>query len=293
MRRILFAVSALLIPGLLLSACGKKTPATSQAAATITPTEDLSGRITIRWLIDMGTGTDPAKRTAELSVLDDFNKSQKKILLVQEFVTHNSFQSTLSAEIAAGKGPDIIGPMDWNNVNAFHDQYLDIAPYIKSFAFDTSAFDPALLKVYETPQGTYGLPFAVHPSAIFYNTTIFNLAGMRYPPANYGDKYILPDGSQVDWTWDVLTAVAKLLTLDASGNNATQPGFDKTKITQYGFTWQNENQPSYWGSYWAAVPTSRTTARPPRLPTPGKPPGNGRTTACGAINPSRRTLRRQ
>ena len=95
-----------------------------------------------------------------------------------------------------------------------------------------------------------GLPFAVFPSAMFYNKALFDEAGLNYPPGAYGEKYVMPDGSEVDWSWDTVAEVAKLLTVDVNGKNATEADFDKTQIVQYGFTWQFENHPSYWGSFW-------------------------------------------
>ena len=47
-----------------------------------------------------------------------------------------------------------------------------------------------------------------------------------YPPHKYGDKYTMPDGSQVDWNYDTITKVAKILTVDKNGKDATQAGFD-------------------------------------------------------------------
>jgi multiple sugar transport system substrate-binding protein len=256
MRKIFIVLGAMLVLGLALSACTTTTPVPTTAAetavpATVAPTVP-TGAVQIRWYIGMGTGTDPAQLKAESSVMVDFNKSQSKIQLIQEVVAYDSAKDVLSTEIAAGNGPDVIGPVGFSGSNAFFGQWLDIAPYIKSANFDTSVFNPALLKMYESAQGTVGLPFAVYPSAMFYNTTLFDSAGLAYPPAKYGDQYKMPDGTMVDWSWDTLTKVSKLLTVDSAGKNATEDGFDKTKITQYGYTWQFENQPSYWGSFWAS-----------------------------------------
>ena len=245
MRKTFIALSATLFLGLMSSACGTATLAPATAVPTVGEATE------IRWFIGFETGADPAQRNTETAVINDFNNSQNKIKLIPEVVASDSAKDKLAAEIAAGKGPDIIGPVDWAGSNAFNGQYLDIAPLIKSSGFDTSIYTSELLKTYETSQETVGLPFVVYPSVVFFKTTLFNAAGLRYPPANYGDQYILPDGSKVDWTWDTLAQVAKLLTLDAAGKNATETGFDKSNIQQYGFTWQTENQPSYWGSYWA------------------------------------------
>jgi multiple sugar transport system substrate-binding protein len=119
------------------------------------------------------------------------------------------------------------------------------------FQYDTSVFNPALVDMYKDEHGQWGLPFAVFPSLVFYNTELFDQSGLNYPPSAYGEKYVMPDGSRVEWSWDALAAVARLLTLDVSGRNATESGFDAGDIMQYGFTWQFEQHPNYWGSYWA------------------------------------------
>jgi multiple sugar transport system substrate-binding protein len=47
----------------------------------------------------------------------------------------------------------------------------------------------------------------------------------------------------VDWNWETLTEIAKLLTVDVNGANATEAGFDPTQIVQVGYSaqWQHPN----------------------------------------------------
>jgi len=255
MRKIFIVLGAMLVLGLALSACTTATPTeapTTAAVATTAPvaTEAPTGPVQIRWFIGLGTGTDPAQLAPQSQMVLDFNKSQSKIQLQMEILPYAAAKDTLSTEIASGSAPDIIGPVGWAGSNAFYGQYLDIAPLIQSSGFDTSVFNPALVSMYETAQGTVGLPFTVYPSAIFYNTALFDAAGLNYPPAKYGDQYKEADGTMVDWSWTELQKVGQLLTLDSAGNNSLDAKFDKTKITQYGYTWNFENQPSYWGTYW-------------------------------------------
>ena len=221
---------------------------TEPPVANVVPTA--TGPVTIRWSIGLGTGTDPAQIPIENAVVADFNRSQSKIHLVDEMITNATARNTISKEIAAGAAPDIIGPVGWLGSNAFAGQWLDIAPYIQYYHYDTSKFEAALTKMYQTDdQGTVGLPFAVYPSAIFYNTGLFNKAGLNPLPAKYGDQYKMPDGSMVDWNWDALTTVAKLLTIDKAGKHSSESGFDANSIVQYGFTFGWENTPSYWATY--------------------------------------------
>ncbi len=208
------------------------------------------GTVEVRWFIGMGTGTDPVQVRAEQEVVNDFNRSQDKINLVLEIVPYNSAKDVLSTQIASGNGPDIIGPVGWGGSNAFYGQWLDISQYIECTGFDTSIFNPALVDMYETAEGQVGLPFAVYPSLMFYNTRLFDEAGLNYPPADYGEKYVMPDGSEVEWSWEALGNLARLLTIDTAGRNASESGFNKNAVMQYGYTWQYEQHPNYWGSFW-------------------------------------------
>ncbi len=239
-----------------------QAPANTEAPTAVPPTPTLTpyplataeaGKVQVRWYIGLGTGTDAVQLPLEQAVVDDFNKSQDKIQLIMEVIPYNSAKDTLATEIASGNGPDIVGPVGWAGSNAFFGQWLDLAPLITKNKFDTSVFDSSLVKMYQTgDQGTVGLPFAVYPSAMEFNTALFDEAGLTYPPAKYGDKYKMPDGSMVDWNWDTVQKIGQLLTVDANGKNASEAGFDKTKIVQYGFSWVFENQPEYWGAYWQA-----------------------------------------
>jgi multiple sugar transport system substrate-binding protein len=273
MKKQLYVLVALVIAAtMILSACGATAttaaPATQAPAATAAPATAApattapataaptatqppvpAGKVLIRWTIGLGTGTDPAQVPIENAVVDDFNKSQDKIYLVDEIIPTASARDTVSTEIAAGAAGDIIGPQGWIGSNAFYGQWLDLAPYIKSANYDTSKFDPAMAASYQTDQGTVGFPFAVYPSAFFYNTGLFTEAGLNPLPSKYGDQYKMPDGSMVAWDWTAVAKVAKLLTIDKAGKNSTETGFDPTNIVQYGFSFGDEGHPNYWGAF--------------------------------------------
>ena len=198
------------------------------------------GKVCVRWFVGLGTGTNPEQITAQEAVMKDFNASQDKIQLILEIIDFNSARAILSTQIASGNGPDIVGPVGWGGSNDFYGQWLDLTQLMKDSNFDTSIFDPALIKFYQTEEGQVGLPFAVFPGAIYFVPAMFDEAGLAYPPQKYGDKYML-DGKEVDWTWDVVTEVARRLTVDKNGKDATQDGFDPNQIVQIGYTaqWQS------------------------------------------------------
>src|SRR6185436_7160360 len=183
----------------------------------------------------------PDQIPTEEEVVADFNASQDAIQLILEIVPYASGRDTLSTEIASGNGPDIVGPVGWSGSNDFYGQWLDLTPYIQETGFDTSIFDPALIKFYQTEEGQVGLPFAVFPGAVYFIPAMFDEAGLNYPPHVYGDKYVMPDRSERDWNWDTLTQIAKLLTVGVNRKNSTEAGFDRTQIVQIGYApqWQS------------------------------------------------------
>jgi multiple sugar transport system substrate-binding protein len=246
MKKQLYVLVALVMAlSMVLAACGT----TNTPTAVVNPPTAQPPAQSVRWFVGLGTGTDPAQIDLEQAVVDDFNASQTAIVLTLEVVPYDSAKDTLATQIAAGVGPDIIGPVGWAGSNAFAGQWADISSYLGSF--DTSIFNSALVNMYHTDEGTVGLPFAVYPSQMFYQPALFDQAGLAYPPATYGTQYTL-NGAAVDWSWQTVGEVAKLLTVDVNGNNATAAAFDKTQIVQYGYSPSWENHPNYYGAYWTA-----------------------------------------
>lgn len=251
MKKLSLVLSLLVIASMILTACGggaaTEEPAMTEAPAeqpaeTQAPAEQPSSDKTqVRWFVGLGTGTNPEQVAAQEEVVADFNASQDRIELVLEIVPFDAARDTLSTQIASGAGPDIVGPVGWGGSNDFYGQWLDIAPYIESSGFDLSVFDPALVEFYQTEEGQVGLPFAVFPGAMYFQPAMFDEAGLNYPPQTYGEKYVFPDGTEADWNWETITQVAKLLTVDVNGVNATEEGFDRTQIVQVGYApqWQS------------------------------------------------------
>jgi multiple sugar transport system substrate-binding protein len=201
------------------------------------------GKVLIRWFVGLGTGAQPDQIADEQAVVTEFNESQDEIVLSLEIYQNTTAYDILSTQIAAGNPPDIIGPVGFRGFYSYGDQLLDLAPYIAETGFDTSDMDPAILEAYaEGFGGQVGIPFAIYPSFIYYNKDLFDEAGLPYPPHKVGEKY---DGK--DWNWDTLTELAKQLTVDTAGNDATSAGFDNASIDQWGYYMQ-WTDPRGWGT---------------------------------------------
>ena len=193
-------------------------------------------RVPIRWYVGLGAGTDAPLIAAQEQLVEDFNASQDEIELSIEIVDNDQAYDVLSTQIAAGNAPDIVGPMGIRGRASFPGVWLDLEPLIESANYDLSDFDPALVEFYRLEgEGQLGIPFAVFPSFIVYNKDLFDEAGIPYPPSAYGEPYVDWDGNEREWNIETLAEIAKILTVDANGNDATMEEFDTENIVQFGF----------------------------------------------------------
>jgi multiple sugar transport system substrate-binding protein len=162
-------------------------------------------------------------------VADKFNASQDRIEVTVMAIPNEEYTTKLNTMATAGELPDC-GIMNENGV-------LDFAQ--KGLLADVSS-------MYEGAESmpmesitfmSEGKPVAYSAAneilVLYYNKAMFDAAGVAYPSATE------------PMSWDEFVSTAKLLTLDANGNNATSPNFDVNNIVQYGcvvdnWTWQLE-----------------------------------------------------
>jgi len=190
----------------------------------------------VRWFVGLGAGSDEGTFEGQTAVVDEFNASQDKIELKLEIIDNDVAYDTLAIQIAAGNAPDIVGPIGIRGRDSFYGAWLDLQPLIDANNYDLSVYDPALVDFYQViEEGQLGIPFGIFPSFIVYNLDLFDEAGLNYPPAQYGEKYVWPDGTEAEWDMDTLREVGMILTVDANGNDATSPDFDSENIVQFGF----------------------------------------------------------
>ncbi len=257
-------VTALVLVAILGTACGGATTPTAPTpteAPTVAPTEapptpaptpttapteaptptqaPTTERVKVRWFVGLGAGSDEGAIPPQNAFVEKFNASQDKIELQLEVVDNNVAYDTLATQIAAGNAPCIVGPVGIRGRDSFKGAWLDLQPLIEKYNYDLSDFDPNLIKFYQVKEeGQLGIPFAIFPSFVLYNKDLFDEAGLPYPPAKHGAPYVDEKGVEHDWNIETLTELAKKLTVDANGNDATSPDFDPQKIVQFG--WMNQ-----------------------------------------------------
>jgi len=245
-NKLFYVLSALMVVSLLITACGAKATetatdvatdvATDQPTAAPTDTPVPPEKVQIRWFVGLGGGSDEGTFAGQQAVVDAYNASQDQIELVLEIVQNAVAYDTLATQIAAGNAPCVVGPVGIRGRDSFKGAWLDLQPMIDATNYDLSDFDPAMVAFLNVKEeGQLGIPFGVFPSFILYNKDLFDEAGLNYPPAAYGEKYVWPDGTEAEWNMETLREVSMKLTVDANGKDATMAGFDNTAITQFGF----------------------------------------------------------
>jgi multiple sugar transport system substrate-binding protein len=267
-KRTFLSLSVLVIAGMLFAACGPaatpeviretvEVPVEVTKEVTVTqvvqPTAAPEvGKTQIYWYIGLGTGSQAAQIPQEREFVDKYNSTKGEedgIQLITIIVDNKYARDNLIAQVAAGNAPDIVGPMGTEGRGWFQGAWLDLQPLVDKFDYDVSDIDPAFLEFYKDQGELVGLPFAIFPSALYYNKDLFDEAGLAYPPHKVGEKYTL-DGQELEWNFDTLAEVAKRLTVDASGNDAASASFDKENIAQYGFDFQwVKDSPRWFSAY--------------------------------------------
>ncbi|NDJ52272.1 MAG: extracellular solute-binding protein [Chloroflexi bacterium] len=210
----------------------------------------LDDRIQITWFIGLGAGSREDQLAPQEEWVEIYNNSQDRIELLPVVVDNELARDALREAIEAGNPPDIVGPVGTVGRGDFPGAFLDLQPLVDEFDYDLSDIDPAFLDFYREEGALVGLPFAIFPSALFYNRDHFDAAGLNYPPQAVGEPYLWPDGTEAIWDFDTVAELAALLTLDENGNNATDPDFDAAMIVQYGFDFQwTRRSPRWFSAY--------------------------------------------
>lgn len=183
-RKILAAGSIAAVAALALAGCsgGADAGANTDPDAPVTLT--LSG-----WSIDT---TPEFQRLA-----DAFSEDHPNVTIELKEYDPTEYNTLVTADLAAGSGPDIITQKEVKYVTTFQEggQLLDVSDV--ALPDGISGTDS-----YEVDGAAYAVPYRQDSWVLFYNKTLFEAAGVDQP-----------DGS---WTWDDYADAAEALTTDTA-----------------------------------------------------------------------------
>ncbi|MBD3921062.1 ABC transporter substrate-binding protein [Paenibacillus sp. PR3] len=125
----------------------------------------------------------------------------------------DAYEDKLMTMIAGGTAPDMMTLYETTTPDLAKQGVIqDLTPFIeKDTSFDLNDFYDNTLELAKLDNKLYGLNYTLAPEVMFYNKTLFDKAGVKYP-----------DGT---WTWDDYVAAAEKLTVK-DGNKVTQYGTD-------------------------------------------------------------------
>lgn len=121
----------------------------------------------------------------------------------------DQYWTMLEAGATGGSMPDVFW-MHSNMINQYaeYDMLLDLTDAIAKSNVDLGKYPEGLVSLYQNKDGKQvGIPKDMDTSALWYNKTMFDEAGIAYPDDT--------------WTWDTLAETAKKLTKD----DGSQYGF--------------------------------------------------------------------
>lgn len=183
-RRILAAGSIAAVAALALAGCSGSTDGGEATDPDAPITLTLSG-----WGLD----TTPEFQT----LADAFTEENPNITIELKEYDAAEYNTLVTADLAAGSGPDIITQKEVKYVTTFQEggQLLDVSDV--ALPEGISGVDS-----YEVDGTAYAVPYRQDSWVLFYNKALFDAAGVDYP-----------DGS---WTWEDYADAAEALTTDSS-----------------------------------------------------------------------------
>ena len=181
----------------------------------------------------------PDEAASVQEVADRFNEENPGIHVEVMAIPSEEYVTKLNTMATAGELPDC-GIMSEAGVLDFADKGL-LADISDMYAGASS--QPLDCITFKSEGKPVAFSAANEVLLVYYNKDMFDAAGIAYPSASD------------PMSWEEFVETAKLLTLDANGNNATSADFDANNITQYGcvvdnWTWQLEVWALSNGSSW-------------------------------------------
>jgi len=106
-----------------------------------------AGKTKVLWMVGLGPGEQPDQLQAERNFVDRYNATNNDNICLQLTIVNpgGNATDTLSSEIDAGNGPDILGPLEIESMVGFSGVWLGLNDEIAKNKTDLSAYPPALL----------------------------------------------------------------------------------------------------------------------------------------------------
>ena len=171
------------------------------------------------------TGADLETMT---NLVDEYNSMQDVVTVEFTSLQWSDMFTKFLADYQIGDPPDIVA-MHSFEVGQFVE--MGVLDDVQVSEMDLNESDYAKIAwegtFYDNKQ--YGVPFGINMHALYYNKDMFDEAGIDNAPVT-GEEFV---------------EAARKLTIDNNGLNATEAGFDKNNIVQYGLGFAQNHHTFY------------------------------------------------
>jgi len=158
---------------------------------------------------------------------ENFNDQHDNIQVKPQYIPNDGYTEKLTTMLASDTLPDV-AYMSAGQAFSFALQgaTLDLAPYVNADA-ESGTLVPNTTYIYDDTK-VMSTSLAIGVILSYYNKPLFAEAGVALPPSKAAEA----------WQWNDFVEIAKRLTKDRSGRDATDPEFDPENIDVYGVTFQ-------------------------------------------------------
>jgi multiple sugar transport system substrate-binding protein len=213
--------------GLWLAACGGRPAVEAPAAAGDTaaseaqPVAEAADQEPAELLFTFWGS--PVEKSSVEQMVASFNQANPTITVRAQHIptTNNAYTQKITTMVASGTPPDVAyldGALAFTL--AAEGKLLDLTPFFEQDAEAKSRLDQTY---YRYQDKIFGASIG-EIMLLYYNKDLFDAAQLDYPPSK----------AESAWTWDEFVDVAKKLTKDNNGRDATSPDFDPDSIETYG-----------------------------------------------------------
>lgn len=152
-----------------------------------------------------------------------FEKANPDVDVEPIQIPYEGYIAQISSMMQNGQSPDVgYLPGLQAPLWAQEGKLLDLTDLIQNDPLLSTTLLPS--RYYYAPGKVAGINTAIEATLLFYNKSVFDEAGVPYPPS---------DPAQA-WTWDEFVAASQKLTTDVNGKHPGEDGFDSEKIQTYG-----------------------------------------------------------
>jgi multiple sugar transport system substrate-binding protein len=218
-----------------------------QPVATVAPTAAAKPQAAVpsgtTLVIYATQNTDPPISTSEQQVVNGFEDKNPDTKVKVQFWPGQNFYDKLRVLAAANQMPDAID-MESKILPDFVFRKLvsDITSMVNTAGIKQDDYWPNQWLKHQITGKMWAFPLDSQDVVLFYNKTVFDKAGVPYPPSKWDDP---------SWTWDKLIETATKLT---QGSGATKVfGFNHS-------TWWVYDYPVIWSSGGTILNADHTTS---------------------------------